>query len=141
VNRHTKSIVLGLPIFVAGVIVAFAAISLITREPHVLNRGGALAAACSAGAVFFQIISEMRIEKNRKALENRAEKEDEPASLSPVSRLTGKLKERQRERQDLHLTEERLLIARSVILCAFAAELVHGFGDLAVTWLLGWFSR
>ncbi|MGZ8937015.1 MAG: hypothetical protein ACXW02_05970 [Halobacteriota archaeon] len=131
-NDRLKLFLIGLPLLAATIIAIFVAISFVTDDPHWLNRGGALVAACSAGAIFFQIRSEIGIERERHELESISHITAKVSPISPVDRVRDRLVAKKIERQGAGLTEERLKIAASVVLCALVGELLHGFGDLAL---------
>ena len=129
INRSTIFRI-GLLVLVVVIMAISLAISFAVHDPHWLNRGGAFIAACSAVAGYFQIRSEIGIEIERHKLEDGPHEVDNDLQIGPLGQLAGSLKHQKIKHQTSWLTEERLKIAASVVLCASFGELLHGFGDL-----------
>jgi hypothetical protein len=132
-SDRAKIFVIGLPAGVVIIIAIFVVISFVTHNPHWLNRGGALVAACAAAAILVQIILEIDIERRRHELEKRGAKAVPPSSV--IQDLGRRLYEHRLKQQGSNLTRERLEIAATVVACAMSGELLHGFGDWALTLL------
>src|SRR4051812_34276220 len=116
-DRWKKSFLIGLPVLTVTIIAIFLTISFTTNDPYWLNRGGALVAACSAGALIIQIVLEIGIERRRHELEI-ARGETEESSLSPVlETLAEGINERKTQQESSELIREQLQIAAIVVVC------------------------
>jgi hypothetical protein len=109
-SDRSNIFVIGLPAGVVIIIAIFVVISFVTHNPHWLNRGGALVAACAAGAILVQIILEIDFERRRHALENRGAKTAPPSSV--VEELGLRLYEHRLKQQGSNLTKNGLRLQR-----------------------------
>ena len=125
----------GLPVATVAGIAAFLVISVATCDPHWLNRGGNVVAACVAVAVIFQVRSEIAIEKATGQLDAPPRGQNVMSSAGPVGRKARELHERRNAGTRILLTEERLQMVKIVVMCTLVGTLLEGFGDVALEWL------
>jgi hypothetical protein len=137
-NKRADAFIVILTSFVIIIFIAFAIISFSTKNPHWLNRGGALIAAIGAIAIIFQIQYEIALEKEMKKIEPDDSLSKHEDFESPIDRTAFILRLNDMHRKSKALTNERLRISAVVVICALSGELLHGFGDL---FLLNFFSN
>jgi hypothetical protein len=107
-------------------------LSLVTKDPHWLNRAGALIAGIAAVAILFQIRAEIEMEEERGELEEKAQRARDSEPASPLDKMEMQLTLKRVEVQRHALVTRRLRIASYVISTALFGELLHGFGDLVM---------
>lgn len=120
-----------LPAVVLSIIIAGVVLSFSTHDPHWLNRAGALVAAVAAIAVLMQISAEIRLEREREAVDIRiGVAEDRALPSTPLDDLEVRLTVNRLQVERSRITHERLQVAVFVVTAAMMGELLHGFGDL-----------
>ena len=87
-------------------------------------------AAIAAGAVFFQVRREIRIERRHEKEHERLPVPQEHAT--PIDRTAQRLRQSHVKRLDSNFLSERLFLVAWVSVSAFFGELIHGLGD----WIL-----
>ena len=133
-----KQIEIILPTTIAIVLTISVVIGVWAGDPHWLNRGGAAIAAVSAGAILFQITTELKIEEERKKLEHDAEATENNRSidtLSPKNNLEVKLIKKRIEHLRTELGRTRIKVVKYVVFSTMFGEFLHGYGDLIMCYL------
>ena len=121
-------------ILAASIVVVFFVIAIITRDGHWVQRGGALLAAISATLAIIEAFFEQKIEV--RAVE--AELEDEYGQRqSPLRALEQKIRGTRLRQGAEKLSADKAKIVVTVSAIAIFGEVLHGFGDLIYTFLLG----
>jgi hypothetical protein len=133
---RTRQIEILLPGSVAALILIGIIVGISTGDPEWLKRFGALIAAVAAGAILLQVRTEMKIEEERKRLGEGTDQGDMADATSPMGALEHRLAAKRLERMQLGLTATRLKVAGYVVSCAIVGELLHGFGDLPMRYVL-----
>lgn len=132
-RRHPFHLRVTLPAVVLSIILAGGTLSLVTHDPHWLNRAGALIAAVAAVAVLMQISAEIRLERDREAVDTRiGAAADGALASTPLDDLEIRLTVNRLQVERSRITHQRLQVALFVVASAMIGELLHGFGDLAM---------
>ena len=132
-RRHPFHLRVTLPAVVVSIIVAGGVVSFATGNPHWLQRAGALIAALAAIAVLMQISAEIRLEREREAVDTRiGAAADGALPSTPLDDLEVRLTVNRLQVERSRITHERLQVAVFVVTSAMIGELLHGFGDLAM---------
>jgi hypothetical protein len=111
-------------------VVCAALLAASMQNPHLLNRFGALLAAIGAGLLIWQMVVEVRL--------HRAEEEDTAFARSGVHTSVDAeviLRVIQSRKVQRESSRRGLVIALATIM--LFSELIHGWGDLAITLVLG----
>lgn len=107
-------------------------LSLKLREPHIMERAGALIAACAALSVAAQVSQEIIFaEKERKIEKNR-----EPVkhnNIHPITIAEEEIQRRENEIKLIEIKKSRMLMSLSVASIATLGEVLHGFGDILIS--------
>lgn len=106
------------------------------NDPRWLERSGSVIAAMAAAAVFFQILTELKIEDERSTLSRQEQEAEEVEGASPLGALQARLIRRRMQMLQDGLVRARLHVAAFVVVGATLGELLHGFGELIVCHLL-----
>jgi hypothetical protein len=130
VNRKSRNLTLVLGSSQALVLLGALGASFATSDSRYLSRGGSVMAAIAAGAVFFQVRREIRIERQHEREHRRLPQAQDHAT--PLDRAAQRLREAKVKVADYGLLSERLVLVAWVSASAFLGELIHGLGD----WLL-----
>lgn len=128
-STHSKLFLIGLSVLEISIIAAFIVLGLASQDPQLLSRGGALVAACAAGAILVQILLEIEIEGERARSRSTTNETNTIYSRSRV-RFMERIKAARRTQKDSRLKTERLKIAAIVVVWAVIGEFLNGFGDL-----------
>lgn len=132
-RRHPFHLRVTLPAVVLSIIVAGGVLSYAMGDPHWLQRAGALIAALAAVAVLMQISAEIRLEREREAVDTRiGAAADGALASTPLDDLEVRLTVNRLQVERSRITHERLQVAVFVVTSAMIGELLHGFGDLAM---------
>jgi hypothetical protein len=118
------------------IVAAGVTLSLITRDPHWLNRAGALIAGCAAAAILLQIKAEMTLEHEREDLQHQAINARETEVTAPLDALELRLTLKRLQALRMQVENRRLVVASYVISGAMLGEVLHGFGDLVMCHVL-----
>lgn len=120
-------------IFFAGICLSF-----FTKDPHWLNRAGALIAAIAALLILVQISAEIRIEHEIEAVDTNIRVIPTNNSvLTPLEKLENKLALNQLLVKRSKILGRRLRVAFFVVVAAMIGEILHGFGDLIMCYGFG----
>jgi hypothetical protein len=134
VNRRLAEIAFAAAIVLTVCLGAIASVWM--QDPRWLERAGATVSALSAGAVLFQIVTELRIEEERTRLVTEMHRSEECDQASPLGVLEGRLIRKRVEQMQSALVKARLRVAAFVVTGAMIGELLHGYGDLIARGLL-----
>jgi hypothetical protein len=118
------------------VIVSGAVLAVWRNNPACLARAGAAVAALAAGAVLFQIRTELKIEEERSVLTEQLHKFDAAEATTPIERLEARLQHKRVEHLQSDLAHARLRVAIYVVSAAMLGEILHGFGDPIMCWFV-----
>lgn len=132
-RRHPFHLRVTLPAVVVCIIIAGVVLSFAKHDPHWLSRAGALIAAVAAVAVLMQISAEIRLEREREAVDARiGAAADGALASTPLDDLEVRLTVNRLQVERSRITHERLQVALFVVTAAMIGELLHGFGDLVM---------
>lgn len=126
-----------LPVLVLLVILLGVVLAKLTGDPYWMNRCGAVVAAVAAGSILFQLKIEVELEVEEASLRSASQTTNlDLDGAMPVDILASRLSVGRLDLQVARIARHRVVVSKFVAATAILGELLHGFGDILMCWLL-----
>lgn len=136
--QYSFHLLVTLPVLIIAIIIAGVYLSFLTHDPHWLNRAGALIAAVAAPLIIVQILVEIRLEREKEAVDTRIRETNKHNWVeAPINKLKHRLEINNLQTKRSQILGRRLQVAIFVVVTVMIGELLHGFGDLIMCYGFG----